>query len=93
MNILPSLLYHHFAFRSNAHVVRVRQGSNLEPSVLETDALPIAPRTHSFLRLFMQNVFPAPFAKFFEFYFALYFLFVFARPIVDALARAALEFD
>ena len=44
-------------------------------------------------RLFVHGVLPAPFAKFFELYFALHFSFIFARPIVDALAYTALEFD
>ena len=46
-----------------------------------------------FLRLLMQNTLAAPFAEFFELDFTLNFLFVFARPIVNAFAHAALEFN
>lgn len=46
-----------------------------------------------FLRLLMQNMLPAPLAEFFKLDFALDFLFIFARPIVDALARTALKFN
>jgi hypothetical protein len=44
-------------------------------------------------RFLMHRMLPAPFAKFLELDFALHFLFIFARPIVDALAHTALEFD
>lgn len=66
-------------------------------SVLETDSLPLSlcPLFMGllFFRLLMQNALTAPFAEFFKLDFAFHFLFIFARPIVDSLARAALELD
>lgn len=40
----------------------------------------------------MREAVAAPIAKLRELDFALYFLFIFARPIVDALALGTLEF-
>ena len=41
----------------------------------------------------MGRVFPAPLAVFLQFQFALHCFFVFAGPVVNALARATLKFN
>jgi len=47
----------------------------------------------SFLDLFVRGVLLAPAAVFFERDFALNFLFIFAAPVINALAIAAGQFD
>jgi hypothetical protein len=44
-----------------------------------------------FFGLFMNRSFATPFAVFFQFNFALNFLFVFARPVIGSFAIGALQ--
>lgn len=60
---------------------------------LESRGLPLSLRPQNLLfGFFMNSSFFAPLAVFFQFYFPLHFLFIFPRPIIDALTGAALQF-